>query len=81
MQTGSLKLGDFGCHGCREQVGVSLFRDDFKDLVKNRPKIQIKQSIGFVHDLMCARGVKSYALSGKHREYLPGISSYVGKSL
>lgn len=55
MQTRSLQLRNLGRHRSGEEVGMSLLWYHFQDLVKDRSKIEIQQSIGFIHNLRKGR--------------------------
>jgi hypothetical protein len=52
LQTSPLELGHLGRHRRREQVGPSfVLRDDLEDLVQDRSKVEVEETVGFVHDL------------------------------
>lgn len=52
----SLELRYFRRHRSGEEVGVTLFsRDDFENVVDDWSKIEVEQTIRFIHDLPLSR--------------------------
>jgi len=62
-ERGPLELGDLGRHGGREQVRVALLWQDLENLVDDRSKVEVKQPVGLIEDLIqkveCRRLSKS----------------------
>jgi hypothetical protein len=47
----SSKYVALGRHGSREKICISLFGDDFEDLIDDRAEVHIKQPICFIQNL------------------------------
>lgn len=47
---GALEGFDFGGHGCGEEVGATVFGQDFEDLVEDGAEVEVEEAVGFVHD-------------------------------
>lgn len=50
LEGGTCEVVEFGGHGGGEKHGAALAGQDLEDLVEDRAKVEVEETVGFVHD-------------------------------